>query len=294
MSIFHSPQGEAIMERWYQHFLAALPFPATSRTVPTGLGDSHVLVTGPDTAAPFVLFHGAMSGAPHALSQMGDFPQQHRVYAVDIPGQSVRGPKVRPDPEATGRWVIEVLDGLGLDRAVLCGASWGGYVALRGAIAAPERASGLFLAVPASLVKAPVWPQLRDMGIPLMLYKLMPTPARRDRMLAGQFTTHDPMWAAFIADAMRYMVLDFSVPPLVTDDDLAKLTAPVGIMAADRDVSFPGEQLLERARSLFPNLVVAELVADSNHIPAFDGSFTPSFVAAMTRLADAAAAFSAT
>ena len=291
MSVFLGADAEQMLERWYQHFQTALPYPTTSRTVPTSLGDTHVLVTGPETAAPFVLFHGALSGAPHALGQMGDFPARHRVYAVDVPGQSIRAPQVRPDPEATGRWVVDVLDGLGLDRAVLSGASWGGHVALRGAAAATDRVLGLFLVVPAALVKAPVWPQLRDMGIPLMLYKLFPTPARRDRMLMGQFSTHDPMWAAFIADTMRCVKLDFNVPPVIADDVFAGLTAPVAVMAAERDVSFPGEALLERARALFPNLVQAHLIEGSNHIPAFDGSFTPGFVAAMEQLAASAGAY---
>jgi 2-hydroxy-6-oxonona-2,4-dienedioate hydrolase len=274
VSTFVSPAAEAAMERWYQHFQAQLSFPHEARTVATSAGPTQVLVSGPEGGLPVVALHGAMTGAAHSLSLIGDFPARYRTYGVDVVGQSVRSAQVRPGPEALGRWLIEVMDGLGLERAALFGASWGGYTALRGAIAAPERVSGLVLLVPGAVIRGPTWPQLRRVTWPMLTYRLFPSPARRDRMLAAQFTALDPMWSAFIADALRYVRLDFSIPPLVTPEELAGLAAPVMVIAADRDIFFPGEALLERARTLFPNLVAAELLEGCCHVPPMDAAFT--------------------
>lgn len=65
-----------------------------------------------------------------------------RVVAVDLPGF---GEAPVPAELAPWRDVVETLDALGLDRAVLAGCSFGGAVALSTAVWAPDRVGGLAL-----------------------------------------------------------------------------------------------------------------------------------------------------
>lgn len=76
-----------------------------------------------------------------ALREHGYFP-----LAPDLPGFGAT-------PAGQGRWsvknaaasAIKVLDQIGIDKAVVCGLSMGGVVALQLAIEAPERLDGLIL-----------------------------------------------------------------------------------------------------------------------------------------------------
>jgi 3-oxoadipate enol-lactonase len=67
----------------------------------------------------------------------------HRVVAVDLPGFG----EAVPDSGPVAHWqdVVETMDGLGIERAVLVGNSFGGAVALRVAALNPDRVSSLLL-----------------------------------------------------------------------------------------------------------------------------------------------------
>jgi 3-oxoadipate enol-lactonase len=69
-----------------------------------------------------------------------------RVVTVDLPGLgSSPVPSGEPSMDAVALAVLGVLDGLGVDRAVVLGISTGGYAALQLASRAPERVAALVL-----------------------------------------------------------------------------------------------------------------------------------------------------
>jgi len=67
----------------------------------------------------------------------------HRVVALDLPGFG----EAKPDLGEQAPWVdvLNAMDALGIDRAALVGNSFGGAVALRVALVAPERVAALAL-----------------------------------------------------------------------------------------------------------------------------------------------------
>ena len=274
--IFKTPAGEQIMRDWYGRFQARLLYAVEARHVDTPLGRTQVLVTGPADAPPLVCLHGAMAGAPHALGEMVGPEQRYRIYAVDVIGQSVASAQVRPtfSDDSYARWLSAVMDGLGLAQAALLAVSWGGAVALNLAQYAPERIAALVLVVPAGIVRGQAWEAKRKVAWPMLLYKLRPSVEARDRAFAGIFTQPDPeFWSPYIADAFQHYRMDFNAPPLVKPQQLQKLKAPVYVFAADRDLSFPGAALLERAAELFPNYTGGHLFANCQHTPPFTAAF---------------------
>jgi pimeloyl-ACP methyl ester carboxylesterase len=106
----------------------------------------HVLETGPSDGLPVVLLHAFPLGA--AMWE----PQLPALAGARVLAPDLRGFAGSADTDATPtveRWVDDVrelLDARGIDRAVLCGLSLGGYVALRFAERHPERLAGLVLA----------------------------------------------------------------------------------------------------------------------------------------------------
>lgn len=86
----------------------------------------------------------------------------YRAVALDLPGFG----DAPLQPGAAGGmspWddVLETMDGLGIDRAALVGVSWGGGVALRTAVVAPERVSALCLVSARPFDDAEASPQLQ-------------------------------------------------------------------------------------------------------------------------------------
>jgi pimeloyl-ACP methyl ester carboxylesterase len=116
-------------------------------------GDDVTLAVSDDGAGPaVVLLHGlsasrryVVMGSP-ALQRAG-----HRVVAYDARGHGASSPA--PAPEAYGYGaltadLVAVLDGLGIERAVLAGASMGAHTILRLALELPERVAALAVITP--------------------------------------------------------------------------------------------------------------------------------------------------
>src|SRR5262249_60562728 len=112
----------------------------------------------------------------HATAELGPLLERHCVYAPDVIGQSVKSADARValDGPAYGEWLVDVLDGLGLERPLVYGVSWGGFASLKLAAFAPTRIDKLVLLVPAGIVSGSAWQGLTQVGLPLMLYRMFP------------------------------------------------------------------------------------------------------------------------
>ena len=267
-TIFKSPEGKARIEAWSQRFLARTAAPVQHRDVPTKFGPSHVLIVG-DTSLPhLVCLHGALATSAHIAPELGPLLDRYHVIFPDVPGQSVRGPEVRPSlkDDSLPRWLLEVCDGLGLGEINLCGASWGGFIAHRTAAAAPERIRRLILLVPAGIVTGSAWKGITRAALPLMGYKLFGSQRSLRKFVDSQLTTWDEEWFRYFGDVLRDMKLDLRIPPLARDGDFRDLKAPALVIAADEDISFPGRKLVARAKELIPHAEVV-LLEHCKHVP---------------------------
>jgi pimeloyl-ACP methyl ester carboxylesterase len=174
--------------------------------------------------------------------------------------------------DAYARWLIEVLDGLGLASVDVYGISWGGFVALQTALLAPARVRRLVLLVPAGVVSGSVWAGLTQIGLPMMLYRSFPSEARLRRFVTPLLTTWDNEWASYLGDAVRFFVPDLRPPPLATVQQLRGYETPSLVIGAEDDLSFPGPKLLARVKELIPHARV-ELIPACRHIPPMTDAF---------------------
>ena len=114
----------------------------------------HLRDVGPrDDPLPIVLLHGTSSSLHTWQGWVQGLERQRRVVTLDLPGFGLTGPRSdgQYHPDADARFVLALLDRLGIARAVLGGNSLGGEVAWRLATLAPERVERLILVDSAGL-----------------------------------------------------------------------------------------------------------------------------------------------
>ena len=108
----------------------------------------HIRDTGPrDDPTPLVLLHGMSSSLHTYEGWQQSLQQDRRVISVDLPGFGLTGPSPQGDYriDAYTRFLLRLLDTLGLKRVVLVGNALGGEVAWQTAVLAPDRVERLVL-----------------------------------------------------------------------------------------------------------------------------------------------------
>jgi len=250
-SAFKTPEGEAAYLAAYDDAMRSWPVPFVEVTLHSGFGATHVVVCGPEDAPPLVLLHGYMATSTMWSPNIADFSRDYRVYAVDVmgqPGKSVPGEPIRDRADFVA-WVTATLNGLHLDRVALAGMSFGGWLALNYAIAAPGRVRKLVLLSPGGLL-----PMAREFTLRGMLMVLCPS----------RFTVKSFMrWLGFneSIDLIHLGLKHFRMPvetarimPVVfSDRELRSIQMPVLLLYGDHEVICDPAKALDRARRLIPD-----------------------------------------
>lgn len=120
--------------------------------------DVHLRDEGPrEDPLPIVLLHGTSSSLHTWDGWAAQLSTTRRVVRMDLPGFALTGPDPEGDyrPERYTRFVLAVMDKLGLNRVVLGGNSLGGGIAWATALRAPDRIAALVLVDAAGYPSAP-------------------------------------------------------------------------------------------------------------------------------------------
>lgn len=106
------------------------------------------------TGTPLVMVHGASQDSLSWQHNLDFFAQHYAVYALDLPGHgksSMPSSGPHDNTAANAQYVLDCLQALALEPAVLMGHSMGGGIVAAAAAKAPERVSGLVLVDGASV-----------------------------------------------------------------------------------------------------------------------------------------------
>jgi len=156
MKLYKSEEGfQAVMD-WYEDVTAKIDAEIASKFVATRFGRTHMIVAGPGNAPPLLLIPGVAGCAPLWRRQIPEFAKNFRVYALDIVGQPGKSDPITPSflNDDFSLWLLDILDGLQIDRAHIVGTSVGGWIALRFGIFAPERINKIVMLSPTGLSAA--------------------------------------------------------------------------------------------------------------------------------------------
>ena len=266
-SIYRSPEGEAELMSLYDEALARLGPECETRMIGTNLGWTHVISAGPEDAPPLVVLQGGNFLNPLCLAWFLPLANEYRIYAPDIIGQPGRSTQARPSAKGDGhaRWLVDLLDGLGLGRASFAGISYGAGLILRLAGLAPGRIDRAVLVSPAGIAAGPVWPMLREVALPMLLYRASPNPERLLRAARPILSEPEEPYVRQLGLVYRHVKLDRQLPRAATTEELSGYGSPTLLFAARDDLFFPAERAIPRARQIIPNLETETL--PGRHVP---------------------------
>lgn len=236
-SIYKTTEREVAVLNHYQANLARWPVPHERRFIATSWGVAHVVSSGPAEAPPLLMLHAMGVGATMWRANIEALAQTHRVHCLDFIGDlgmsrlSALDHHPRDGAEVAA-FLVEVLDGLGVERADVAGASYGGWAALNLATHAPARVHRLALLGPMGVA-----PATADTIARVGSLVLHPTDEKKRAMVEW---TLGPS-PAVRAELEEYMMTAMEChgrlapPGLLTDDELGRIEAPVLAILGELD-----------------------------------------------------------
>lgn len=272
MSIYRNDDGKQEIEEQYWQLVEELDAGIEQKRIETRFGETHVLLAGDEENPPLVVFHGGNVANPVSLEWFLSLRDRYRIYAPDTVGHPGLSAQTRLSPrnDDYGRWAVDLLDELGLDRVPMIGPSYGGGIVLRTAAYAPERIKGASLIVPAGFgIGSPVR-MSREILFPTVAYRLHPSRRRLLRAVRPMFSDPSELDDALlehIGSVFRHVKLERSFPKRATENELRDFDAPVQLIAAGDDVFFPAERVVPRAREVLPKLVDTVVLERAGHFP---------------------------
>ena len=191
---------------------------------------------------------------------------EYSLVAPDTPGQP--GKRVLAEPADFGPWAVDVLDGLGIERAPMIGVSHGSGVLLEVAAHAPGRIEAAALVAPAGFGSPPSLALARVI-VPSIAYRLVPRRTLLIKALGAMFSdpveTIDDVVIETIGKALRTADLRAEFPGPDDPSDLSEFHVPTVVILSQHDPFFPAERIRPRAEQVLPSLADCVILETERH-----------------------------
>jgi len=230
------------------------------------------------SGTPIILGHSFLCTGEMWREQVPALAENYRVINPDLRGNGQSG-------KATSPWSlydalqdsIELLDHLGIDRAIWCGLSIGGMVAMRAALSAPDRVSALILMdTDAGEEKLLRILKYRIMGMGASACGVKPFVPAVLKMMFGAATLKNNQelvseYREIFAGLDTESIVN-SLPSLTKRDSvvsqLADIKAPSVVIVGEEDKSLP----VARSHLIHDQLADSELVVipEAGHLSAIE------------------------
>jgi pimeloyl-ACP methyl ester carboxylesterase len=256
--IYKTEAGGREILRRYDDALAQWPVRAGQLRLPTREGETFVLTCGVKDAPPLLLFHGSGTNTAMWMGDVAMWARHFRVYAVDLIGEPGHSAPSRPplDSEAYALWLDDVLEGLGVERAAVVGASLGGWLAVDYATRRPHRVERVALLCPGGIGR-----QKFGFVLKAVLYKPFGQwgMQRTLKAVAGIDIRETPEFAEFMALTFTEFLPRREPLPVFSDEALQGLTMPVLAIVGAHDAMLDSADTARRLAAAVPHATVTVL-----------------------------------
>lgn len=259
-SIYKSPAAAREIHERYLKILSRWPVANEQLRVHTRLGDTFVIVCGPEAAPPVVLLHGANSNSASWISDVALWAGHYRVYAVDAIGDPGFSGPSRPSvkSDAYSDWLSDVMAGLGLEAASFIGVSNGGWLALNYAIRFPERVNSLAVFCPPGIIRA------RNFLLKLFFLRMRKNTIARIPDIASPAQRYLTDFNALLCDQVRPRKERHGV---FTDEQLQRLSMPLLLILGGKDAEFDSAAIRRRVEHVVPHAEIRYIAEAGHYIP---------------------------
>lgn len=267
-SLYKSESGKKEILDLYNQKLSDLKIDYTSQIIETEFGATHMIVTGNASLPPLLLIHGSNGCAPIALETYPTLSQNFQVFAIDVLAQPNKSAETRLSmkDDSYGLWINNIIDQLQLKNVTLAGFSFGGLIILKTLIQNEQNIKEVFLAAPAFIVNGNPLVALFKVFIPMKRYVKTQNTKHLEKFLSSLFSEKDVFALNYLSKVFLYFDMDFTPVPTIKKEDAKNIKTPITLIAAKKDIMFPGEKMIKRARKIFPSLKQTVLLDHSKHV----------------------------
>lgn len=258
-TVYKNVNGKRIIQDLYDKQVSALNIDFEDIYVDTRFGKTHLLKTGEPSGKPILLFHGGNSTTPYYLRDFLCLRNEYLIYAVDImghPGKSDQTVLSAKNLEY-GEWASDVISGLGFKQMICMGGSYGGGVLMKLMCVSPQKILKAILLVPSGICNASNASIMFTMGIPMILYIITQKKKWLKKAILPMAIDEneiDESTFEMVKCAFDNVRVKAGMPSNVKEIDMKNFTAPTLLITGEKDVIFPGEKVIARAKIIIPNL----------------------------------------
>lgn len=266
--MFKSTEGKNEIIQLYDQKLAELNIDSVHKVVETSFGNTNVIITGDPANPPIMVIHGSNGCAPIALETYQHLTSRFQVFAVDVLAQPNKSAATRLSMKDNGygKWMQELIARLNLTNVALAGFSFGGLVILKTLLHDETHIKEVFLSAPAYIVNGNPFKAMLNIFLPMKRYMKTEDPKYVEQFLGEVFTERDEFGVQYLSKVFLHFDMDFTPVPTIKAKEARTIQTPITLIAAKKDVMFPGEKMIKRAKKLFPSLKKTVLLEHSKHV----------------------------
>lgn len=246
--MYRSPAGAAAIAESYARLLKRWPRSFQPVRFVTGLGDAFAMRGGTVNGPAVIMLHGSGSNGAVWMGAGMELERIGRTYALDIPGEPGNSAAFRCGWGEMIDWLGEVRRQVPERPLVLLGNSLGGWLAMASTAADPAGVAAVMTICPAGICprrSSYNWYALAARWAGRKGPRVM-----ERAMLRGQ--KMDDEFRRFYDLVSRHFLYRPSVP-LLSDEDLHRITMPLGYWAGRKDILLPTAKIAVRLRRLVPH-----------------------------------------
>jgi pimeloyl-ACP methyl ester carboxylesterase len=266
---FKSKEGKDKILTLYNQKLNELNIEYSEKALETKFGVTNVIIAGNVKNPPLLLIHGTGGCAPQILESFSNLSSTYFVYTIDVLAQPNKSAENRLDMKSLdyGEWFTDVIISLGLKDVTLVGFSFGGFIALKTLEFNERLIKQVFLIAPVYIINGNPLVGLFKMFMPLKKFIKTGNDKYLKKVMNALFSEADDFAMQFMGTTFQNCNMDFSPLPIISKQSAKHITTPLTIMAAEKDIMFPGRKMIKRAKQIFSSLEDVVLIEDAKHVP---------------------------
>ncbi len=257
MSIYKSETGKMAILSLYNKQMERLDKKYKDLYIKTTFGKTHLVETGNMSGKPLLVFHGGNATTAYNLLFCDFLMNDFHIFAVDTIGHPGKSDEtsLSPNNYDYGKWVSEVIEGLGYEKISCFGGSFGAGIIAKTMCVAPEKVNRAVLYVPSGIKNAPAINSM-SMMFPMIMYWITHKDKWLKNCMLPMAVSEENITQEIYETAklsINYSKVKTGMPSNVSAKYISKCKAPTLVMAADKDCLFPAKGVIPRAERIIQN-----------------------------------------